>query len=72
MLLNFNIDQPSQAPSPRMPIGPDLECALCGCRRVSGSWLTFRSVGSLQWLWACLDCQHQLARGVDGEGALGG
>ena len=72
MLLKFKIDQPSQAPRPRMPIGPDSECALCGWRRVSGSWLAFGPAGSLQWLWACLDCQRQMARGVDGEGVLGG
>ena len=44
-------------------------CDLCGYLRLSGTLL---SSGDEQRLWACSDCQRQLARHVDAGGVLGG
>ena len=72
MLSNLHMNRPSQAPTPGTKILVIPQCALCGGRRVRGTGLASGPAGSAQMLWVCLDCQHQLARGVDDDGVLGG
>ncbi len=72
MLANVDVNRPTHAPLPRaiLPVPP--QCALCGGRQLSGSWLVAGPVGPTQMLWVCLDCQHLLAIGVDTDSVLGG
>ena len=72
MLSNSDVYRPMRAPTPCAPNPVPHQCDLCGWPRVSGNWLAYRLFGRPQKLWACQDCQHALARQVDGEGVLGG
>ena len=72
MLSNADVSRPMHAPAHRVTHPVPHQCDLCGWPRVSGSWLAYRLLGRPQKLWACHDCQHSLARQVDGEGVLGG
>jgi len=72
MLSNSDVNRPMRAPTPCATNQVSQQCDLCGWPRVSGSRLAYRLFGSPETLWACHDCQHTLARQVDGEGVLGG
>ena len=72
MLSNVDGSRPTHAPLSRATLPVPPECALCSGRQLHGSWLVSGIVGPAQRLWVCLDCQHQLARGIDADGALGG
>ena len=69
MLRTPDVNRPTRASASRVtsPVPP--QCALCGEHRASGDWL---ASGSARMLWACVDCQHKLARRVDDAGVLGG
>ena len=72
MLSTSSVKRPKRAATPRAAIPASRQCDLCGWFRVNGSWLAFKLVGRRERLWACDDCQHTLARQVDGDGVLGG
>ena len=72
MLSRVDVSRSTHPPVPRATLPVPSECGLCNGRQLRGSWLVAGPVGATKVLWVCLDCQHQLARGVDANGVLGG